>query len=72
MKLQYGDRAYEIRRFENGKWVRCGCGESRDDSGVTLPKEVYERVVQGRTGKFEVKAQLYWLKRLFEPRYEIV
>jgi len=64
MKTHYGDLPYEILRLQDGEWVWCGYGDSRDEGNVTLPEEVYDRLAQGRPGKFEVKGQRYWIKLL--------
>ena len=64
MKTHYCDQPYEILRLQDGEWVWCGYGDSRDEGKVTLPEEVYDRLAQGRPGKFEVRGQRYWIKLL--------
>ena len=64
MKTHYDVQPYEVLRLEDGEWVWCDYGDSRDEGKVTLPKEVYDRLAPGRLGKFEVKGQRYWLKLL--------
>ena len=64
MKTHYYDQPYEILRLQDGEWVWCGYGDSRDEGKVTLPEEVYDRLAKGRPGKFEVKGQRYWIRLL--------
>jgi hypothetical protein len=36
--------------------------DSHDESEVTLPQEVYDRLAQGITGEFAVGEQVYWIR----------
>jgi hypothetical protein len=62
MKTQHINLACDILREEDGEWVWCGHGETREDGGVILPQQVLDRATEGRFGKFEVEGESYWLK----------
>jgi hypothetical protein len=62
MKIKSSDVAYDVSRLENGRWVWFGFGDSRDEGKVELPKEVHDRIAQGRPGKLEVEGRWYWIK----------
>jgi len=62
MNVKYTKQAYFIERLQNGEWVFCGYGESRDEGEAKLPKKVCDRVAQGRPGKVTTKGQTYRIR----------
>jgi hypothetical protein len=39
-------------RWENGQWILCGYGDTRDEGRVTLPEEARKRITEERPGEF--------------------
>jgi len=55
MKIDDGDRVYDILRLDDGEWVWCGYGRGR----AILPEAVRKRFDEGRPSEFETEGQRY-------------
>ena len=60
VKTDYGYRAYDVFRLEDGAWIWCGYGNGR----AILPKYVRKRLAEGRPAEFVVEGYRYCIKRL--------
>jgi hypothetical protein len=63
MRTKFHDAAYEIYILEKGKWNWWGIVAAMSIGRVTLPKGVYDRIAQRKTGRLEVDGQQYWIKK---------
>ena len=63
MNASYRGRACQILRWENGRWIPCGYGDSRDEGDVALPEEVHQHLAEAHLGKFWASdGRLYWIR----------
>src|SRR6516162_9587260 len=58
VKANYGYRAYDVFRLEDGAWVWCGYGNGR----AVLPKSVRKRLAEGRPAECVVEGYRYCIK----------
>src|SRR5215469_5430212 len=58
VRTDYGYRAYDVFRLEDGAWVWCGYGNGT----AILPKYVCKRLAEGRPVECVVKGYRYCIK----------
>ena len=55
MKTHYCDQPYEILRLQDGEWVWCGYGDSRDEGEVTFRKRSTTALLKGDQASSKLK-----------------
>ena len=67
VKTDYGYRAYDVFRLEDGAWVWCGYGNGR----AMLPKYVRKRLAEGRPAECVVEGYRYCIKPPSRAKIEV-